>query len=136
MGIPSLHSRNNEYFPTTMTRIYSYFCIHFLTHKMTLWYTTPRSPFTILTIREMWFIHPQEKCCVYFSTKNKENLLLPKVYESKKTHVGIKCHQIYFSFWKNINWLRCLVKTYTQFCILLTGKSNCRNLFVFWNLLL
>ena len=43
----------------------------------------------------MWLIHPQEKCSVHFSTKSKENLLLAKVYESKKVNVGIKTQHIF-----------------------------------------
>merc|ERR1711872_60644 len=45
-------------------------------------------------------IHPQDKCSVHFSTKNKEYFLLPKIYESKKVHVGIETHHIYFSCWE------------------------------------
>ena len=45
-------------------------------------------------------IHPQKNCSVHFSTKNKENLLLPKVYESKRVQIGIGTLQINFSCWK------------------------------------
>ena len=50
-------------------------------------------------------IHPQKNCSVHFSTKNKENLLLPRVYESKRVQIGIGTLQIYFSCWKKTNQL-------------------------------
>ena len=44
--------------------------------------------------RRNMIIHTQENCPVHFRTKNKENLLLPKVYESKKVQIYIETHHI------------------------------------------
>ena len=82
-------------------------------------------------------IHPQEKCSVHFSSKSKENLLLPKVSQYKNVHDGIETTIVlkpikYISVpgRRQINWYGCLEKAWTQFFNILTAKSNGRNQFV------
>ena len=125
-----------EYFPQTMTRFYSYSCIHFLTQKMTLWYTTPRSPVTSLTIREMWLLILRKTAPYTLVRKTKKTYYCLKYTKAKRfTLVLTPIKYILVFGRRQINWFGCLVKAWTQFCIILTTKSNCRNKFVFRDLL-
>ena len=134
---PLYTHETNEYFRQTMTRFYSYSGIHFLTQKMTLWCTTPTTQFTSLTIREMWINSSSRKILrTLLVRKAKKTYYCLKVYESNNVHVGIKPHKYISVFGRRqINWFGCLVKAWTQFCIILTAKWNCRNKFVFRDLL-
>ena len=95
----------NEYFPHTMMKFYSYSGIHFFTQKNDFVIHNSKVPVYQSHQKKNVIIHHQEKCSVSFSTISKENILLPKIYESKKIPVGIKSHQIYSSFWKKTNQL-------------------------------
>ena len=108
MGMPSSHSWNKWIFwifSSNHDEILLVFLYTFSYTKNDFVIHNSNVPVYQSHHRRNVMIHPQEKCSVHFCTKSEENLLLPKVFESKKIHVGIKSHQLYFSFWKKINQL-------------------------------
>ena len=105
MGIPYQHSWNKWIFSSNHDEILLVLLYTFLYTKNNFVILNSKVPVYQCHHKRIVIIHPQDKCSVHFSTKNKEYLLLPKVYESKKVHVGIETHQIYFSCWKRTNQL-------------------------------
>ena len=78
MGIPSQRSWKKWIFSSNHDGILFILQYTFPYKKMTLWYTTPRSPFTSLTIREMW---------LFIVKKNAPSTLVRK---AKKTYYCLK----------------------------------------------
>ena len=120
-----------------MTRFYSYSCINFLTHKMTLWYSTPRSPFTSLTIKELWLFILRENAPYTLVRTTKNTYYYLKYTKAIRFTLVLKPFKYILVVARSqINWYGYLAKAWIQFCIILTAKSICRNKFAFLILML
>ena len=120
-----------------MTKFYSNSGIHFLTQKITLWYSTPTSPFTSLTIKELWLFILRTNAPYTLVRKTKNTFYCLKYTKARRFTLVLK-PIIYISVVGRgqINWYGYLAKAWIQFCIILTAKSICRNKFAFWILML
>ena len=120
-----------------MTRFCSYSCINFLTQKLTLWYSTPRSPFTSLTIKELWLFILRKNAPYTLVRKTKNTYYCLKYTKARRFTLVLKpIKYILVVARRQINWYGYLAKAWIEFCIILTAKSICRNKFAFWVLLL
>ena len=120
-----------------MTRFCSYSCINFLTHKMTLWYSTPRSPFTSLTIKELWLFILRENAPYTLVRPTKNTYYYLKYTKAIRFTLVLKpIEYILVVVRRQINWYGYLAKAWIESCIILTAKSICRYKFAFWVLLL
>ena len=116
---PLRTNETNEYFFLNHDEILQVLLYtHFITQKMTLWYTTPRSPHTSLTIREMWLFILRKIAPYTLVRKTKKTYYCLEYTKAKGFKLVLEPFK-YISVVgrRQINWYGCLDKAITQFCI-------------------